>query len=165
VWQRSQNRARFRLGCGCLTPASTPARAMLNRLFLMIALSVSAIPMVGGSAIASSADIGGAPVKAVPTPTTYTTVYSQTNYTDQFGIPRSIIIIPSTYTYDSFGFSSAPSMSYPRTVIVTPNIQTTTVRGLLKPSVPFHPFQSSNCNKLTLGLASGRSVSVSSGCW
>ena len=138
---------------------------MLNRLFLLIACSIAATPLFMGSAIASSADIGGAPVKAVPTPTTYTTVYSQTNYTDQFGIPRSIIIIPSTYTYDSFGFGSTPSMSYPQTVITTPGIQTTTVRGLLVPSVPFHPFQSSNCNKLTLGLASGRSVSVSSGCW
>ncbi|MCY7324146.1 MAG: hypothetical protein LH660_20675 [Phormidesmis sp. CAN_BIN36] len=138
---------------------------MLTRLFLLIACSIAATPLFVGGAIASSTDIGGAPVKAVPTPTTYTTVYSQTNYTDQFGIPRSIIIIPSTYTYDSFGFSSTPSMGYPQTGIVTPNIQTTTVRGLLQPSVPFHPFQSSNCNKLTLGLASGRSVSVSSGCW
>ena len=138
---------------------------MLNRLFLMIACSIAATPLFMEGAIASSADIGGAPVKAVPTPTTYTTVYSQTNYTDQFGIPRSIIIIPSTVTYDSFGFSSTPSIGYPQTVIVTPSIQTTTVRGLLKPNVPFHPFQSSNCNKLTLGLASGRSVSVSSGCW
>ncbi len=138
---------------------------MLTRLFLLIACSISATPLFIGRVIASSADIGGAPVKAVPTPTTYTTVYSQTNYTDQFGIPRSIIIIPSTYTYDSFGFSSAPSMSYPQTVIVTPSIQTTTVRGFLKPSVPFYPFQAPKCNKLTLGLASGRSVSVSSGCW
>ncbi|MCY7278503.1 MAG: hypothetical protein LH702_33410 [Phormidesmis sp. CAN_BIN44] len=136
---------------------------MLNRLFLMIALSVSAIPMVGGSAIASSGDIGGAPVKAVQTPTTYTPIYSQTNYIDQFSVPQSIIIVAPTFTYDSFGFSSTPSVSYPQTVIVTPNRQTTTIRGLLIPSVPSH----SSCNRLTLGLASGRLVSIhsSSGCW
>lgn len=145
---------------------------MLNRLFLLIACSIVATPLLGGSArcfadtarVASAADIGGDPVKAVPTPTTYTTIYSQTNYIDQFGIPRSIIIVPPTYTYDSFGFSSTPSMGYLQTVIVTPHSQTTTVRGLLKPGVPFQPFPSS-CNKLTLGLASGRSVSISSGCW
>ena len=138
---------------------------MLDRLFLLIACSIAATPFFVGGAIASSADIGGAPVKAVSIPTTYTTVYSQTNYTDQFDIPLSIIIIPLTVTYDSFGFSSTPSMGYSQTVIATPSIQTTTVRGLLEPNVPFHPFQSSNCNKLTLGLANGRSVSVSSGCW
>ena len=138
---------------------------MLNRLFLLIACSISATPLFVGRAIASPADIGGAPVKAVSTPTTYTTVYSQTNYTDQFGIPQSIIIIPSTVTHDSFGFVSTPSTLYPQTAIVSLNIQTTTVRGLLRPNVPFHPFQSSNCNRLTLGLSSGRSVSVSSGCW
>ncbi len=138
---------------------------MLNRLFLLIACSIAATPLFVGGAIASPADIGGAPVKAVPTPTTYTTIYSQTNYIDQFGTPQSIIIIPSTYTYDSFGLSSTPSMGYPQTVIVTPHSQATTVRGFLTPGVPFQPFQSSNCNKLTLGLASGRSVSISSGCW
>ncbi|MCY7274200.1 MAG: hypothetical protein LH702_10770 [Phormidesmis sp. CAN_BIN44] len=133
---------------------------MLNRLFLMIALSVSAIPVCGG-AIASSGDIGGAPVKAVRTPTTYTPIYSQTNYIDQFGVPQSIIIVAPTFTYDSFGFSSTPSVTYPQTVIVTPNRQTTTIRGLLIPNVP------SSCNRLTLGLAGGRSVSIhsSSGCW
>ena len=138
---------------------------MLNRLFLLIACSMIATPFIAGRAIASSADIGGAPVKVVPTPTTYTTVYSQTNYVDSFGVPQSIIIIPSTVTYDSFGFSSTPTMgySYPQTVIVTPNRQTTTsVRGLL---VPTHPSRSLHCSQLTLGLASGRSVSVNSGCW
>ncbi len=144
---------------------------MLNRLFLLIACSMIATPLWavrGMSAernsveIASSADIGGAPVKAVPTPTTYTTVYSQTNYIDPFGVTQSIVIIPSTVTYDSFGFSSTPGMSYSQTVIVAPSRQTTTVRGLL---VPTHPSQSLHCNKLTLGLASGRSVSVNSGCW
>ncbi len=136
---------------------------MLKRLFLMIALSVSALPVSKGIAIASPGDIGGAPVKAVPTPTTYTPIYSQTNYIDQFGVPQSIIIVAPTYTYDSFGFSSIPSVSYPQTVIVTPNRQTTTIRGLLIPSVPSH----SSCNRFTLGLESGRSVSIhsSSGCW
>lgn len=146
---------------------------MLNRLSLLIACSISATSLFMGGArcfadtarVASSADIGGAPVKAVPTPTTYTTIYSQTNYIDQFGTPQSIIIIPPTVTYDSFGFSSIPSVGYPQTVIVTPNRQATTVRRWSRPSVPFHPFQSSNCNKLTLGLESGRSVSISSGCW
>ena len=138
---------------------------MLKRLFLIVALSVFAIPIHGGGAIASPGDIGGSPVKAVPTPTTYTSIYSQTNYIDQFGVPQSIIIVAPTYTYDSFGFSSTSSVSYPQTVIVTPNRQTTTIRGLLIPNVPFHPSRS--CNQLTLGLASGRSVSIhsSSGCW
>ena len=137
---------------------------MLNRLFLLITCSIAITPFLVEESIASPADIGGAPVKAVSIPTTYTTVYSQTNYVDQFGTPQTIIIIPSTVTYDSFGFSSTHSMGYSQTVITTPSVQTTTVRGLLKLSTPFHPFQSS-CNQLTLGLASGRSVSVSSGCW
>ncbi len=138
---------------------------MLKRLFLMLVLSVSAIPICGGGAIASSGDIGGSPVKAAPTPTTYTPIYSQTNYIDQFGVPQSIIIVAPTTYYDSFGFSSTPSVSYPQTVIVTPNHQTTTIRGLLIPSVPFH--RSRSCDQFTLGLASGRSVSINSGsrCW
>ncbi len=138
---------------------------MLKRLFLMIAVSVSAISIGGGGAIASPGDIGGAPVKAVPTPTTYTPVYSQTNYIDQFGNSQAIIIVAPTVTYDSFGFVSTPSIGYPQTVIVVPPRQTTYIRGFANHGVPF--YHQSSCNQLTLGLASGRSVSINSGsgCW
>ncbi len=164
-WQRSSKHASLKLRVRKLKTLSKPASAMLTRLFLLIACSISTTPLFVGGTIASPGDIGGAPVKAVPTPTTYTPIYSQTNYIDQFGVPQSIIIVAPTYTYDSFGFSSTFSVSYPQTVIVNPNRQTTTIRGLLIPSVPYYPSQS--CNQVTLGLASGRSVSIhsSSGCW
>jgi hypothetical protein len=126
---------------------------------LLIALSIASL--FSGRAIAS--DIGGAPVKAVTPQASYSTIFSQTNFIDPFGIPRSIIIVAPPVTYDSFGIVSTPH--YPQTVIVTPHSQTTIVRGILKPGVPIHPIQSSSCGTLTLGLASGRSVSIHSTCW
>ncbi|MGV0028435.1 hypothetical protein [Phormidesmis priestleyi] len=133
---------------------------MLKRLSLLVALSIA--PLLAGKAIASP-DIGGAPVKAISLPASYSTIYSQTNFVDVFGVPQSIIITSPTVVQDSFGFTSYPSVNYPQTVIVSPTSRTTIVRGVLHPIVPLYPIRS-NCATLTLGLASGRSVSINASC-
>ncbi|KAM3102055.1 hypothetical protein ACKFKF_05845 [Phormidesmis sp. 146-12] len=133
---------------------------MLKRLSLLVALSI--VPLLSGRAIASP-DIGGAPVKAIPIQPSYSTIYSQTNFIDPFGVPQSIVITAPTVVRDSFGFTSHPSVNYPQTIIVTPTSRTTIVRGVLHPIVPIYPIRS-NCATLSLALASGRSVSINASC-
>jgi hypothetical protein len=132
---------------------------MLKRLSLLVALSIA--PLLAGQAIASP-DIGGAPVKAIPMPASYSTIYSQTNFIDAFGVPQSIIITSPTVVQDSFGFTSYPSVNHPQTVIVTPTSRRTIVRGILHPMIQY-PIRST-CGTLTLGLESGRSVSINAIC-
>jgi hypothetical protein len=152
--------ARYLKGRVQIVITSNLDMAMLKRLSLLIALSIA--PFLARPAIASP-DIGGAPVKAIPMPASYSTIYSQTTFIDPFGVPQSIIITAPTVVRDSFGFTSYPSINYPQTIIVTPTSRTTTVRGILQPMIPIYPIRSS-CATLSLALASGRSVSINASC-
>lgn len=133
----------------------TTEKVMLARLSLLFALVIGTMPLMVEGAIASP-DIGGAPVKAITPETTYSTIYTQTNFVDAFGSPQTFILIKPNITY------SRISINHPRTVIVTPNIQT--------PIVPFgsgYPRSISSCGNSLLTLSSGRTLSFNSGsaCW
>ncbi len=70
---------------------------MLKHLLSLAALTIPVLWLSGGIAHASDADIGGAPVKAIPFDTTYSTVYSTTYVGSPFGYgnPQTIIITPA----------------------------------------------------------------------
>lgn len=67
---------------------------MLKRLIYMAAGVIPVLLL--SSSLVRAADIGGAPVKVIPTPTTYSTVYSETFVASPFwyGSPQTIIITP-----------------------------------------------------------------------
>jgi hypothetical protein len=152
---------------------------MLKPLSHLAALILPALALTSGSALAS--DIGGAPVKAISTPTTYSTVYSATYYPSPFygghyGGPQTIIVTP-VVPYNSITVTTgntrlelitpAPYQSYGLTVPGYPNQVLLNQPGAVyQPPHSSHRFNHQRSCRSRIGHGHNRSIALSPGiCW